>query len=473
MSEFRQADLLTYGLRSGDAVGDHSIAVARVLRRLAGEVRIWVSHPPGPVPDDIAPLVRQIHYADYPGGADLTFLQYPLWFPLAEHFRRAGGVRLMWYHGVTPPRLWAAGERDLLRNGEVRSELAWYAHAVAAASPFIAGELHGHSGYPRERIQIVPLGVDLARFAQPPDRHALADLRRQWRIQDKRVLLYVGRVAGNKRIDLILQALARLLPVHPDLHLLVLGDTQDGTVTQALTASLQALAYSLNIAHAVTFTGRVPAVAPFLHLADIFVQPSEHEGFGVPLVEAMAAGAPIVAGASGALPWLLGADAPDAAPSGLLFTPGDAGALAEQLRTLLEDPARAAELVRRGRARAAAFGLDAFTRGIEGLVQQAQTAAASPLAAPHGFVDAPLYTAADIALRDYRVRSTQPVVGPLVEWARINSMSHLKEAYLDRVVEQQVNFNRVAARHLLELRAEVDDLLAEVAAQAAARGLRS
>lgn len=468
--EMRRADILAYSLRSGDATSNHIFALARRLRRHAQEVAIWVNYPPGPLPAEIGPLVRQAHYADYPGGADLTLLQYPLWFPLAERFRQATGARIFWYHGVTPPKLWPAAERDFMRNGEVRTELAWSAHCVVATSPFTADELAGHAHYPRPQIRVVPLGVDARAFARVPAPGELDALRRRWHVEGKRVLLYVGRVAANKRIDLALEALTRLLPKHRDLHLLVVGDTQDGTVTRTLAASLQAQARDLGVAQAVTLTGRVPQIEPYFHLAEVYLQPSEHEGFGVPLIEAMAAGVPVVAGASGAMPWLLdtlaldgtGLDAANggahAAPAGLLFTSGSSADLARQVGRLLADPALHRDLVERGRARAEDFSMARFETAVDGVVAVALGAhknAGADLSVPPV---PPLLRAADVALRDYRVRSRLPGLGRAIEWLRVHSTTHFKEAYLDRIVEQQVNFNRLAARHLLELRAEIEQM---------------
>ncbi len=209
----QSADILVYRLAGGDATGQHTFDLARLLDKAGVAVRILSNYGVGPAPADIRPWAQQVDYAGYTGDADLTILQYPLWFPLAERLRRAKGARIFWYHGVTPPTLWAAeAGRDLLRNGELRTELAWYAHLVVATSPFTAAELVRHAGYPREQIRVAPLGVDIAAFAAPTAQAELERLRVRWGIQDKRVLLYVGRVAGNKRIDLLIQALVRIGP---------------------------------------------------------------------------------------------------------------------------------------------------------------------------------------------------------------------------------------------------------------------
>jgi hypothetical protein len=66
-------------------------------------------------------------------------------------------------------------------------------------------------------------------------------------------------------------------------------------------------------------------------------------------------------------------------------------------------------------------------------------------------------------MRSYRVRSAAPVVGPLIEWVRAAGTSHLKEAYLDRIIERQVAWNRQAANEVAALRAELAQLRAEIA----------
>jgi hypothetical protein len=160
------------------------------------------------------------------------------------------------------------------------------------------------------------------------------------------------------------------------------------------------------------------------------------------------------------MPWLLGTD--DGAPSGLLFTPGSSEELALQLSKLLADGTLRASLVEQGHMRVKDFRLDRFDAAV-GETLAAVAAAQEQRSRPAGegplpFVQDPLFRQADIALRSYRTRSHLPLVGRLVEWVRANSMSHFKEAYLDRVVEQQVNFNRLAARELIGLRAEIDEL---------------
>lgn len=458
----RTCDILTYALHNGDATSQHTFELARTLAAIGIRPTIHSHLTPRDLPTDIRPIAQQTAYAAYTPAADLMILQYPLWFPLAERFRQAQGARVFWYHGVTPPEHWPVPEeRDLLRTSQVRTELANYAHLSVAASPFTAAELRLHARVPADRLRIVPLGVDIDAFSAQPNAAELRALRKRWKLDGKRVLLYVGRIAGNKRIDLLIDALAHLSRDHADLHALIVGDDSDGVATQALASSLRKQAHELGVARRITFTGRVAELAPYYHLAHLFVQPSQHEGFGVPLVESMAAGTPVIASASGAMPWLLGAghdsDAGDGM-AGLLFSPGDAGDLAGRIAELLSRPARYEQLVARGRQRAQVFNQQTFRARAAVTVCEAIELHAASASVPEATQDrSALYAEADTMLRDFVVPSRLPVLGQRIAWARTAATVHFKEAYFDRVMEQQVSFNRALAAKIEELARAVDE----------------
>lgn len=460
---FHTADILIHGVRSGDATSHLIFDLARTLGAEGVRLQILCDQYIGALPGDVEPLVRHTDYAAYTPTAELTILQYPVWFALAERFRQATGAMLFWYHGITPPALWQGGaDREILQIAQARSELVWHAHLAVATSPFTAQELHQHSGYPMERIRVIPLTVPVETFRQRPPAAQLAQVRAQWRLNGKRVLLYVGRIASNKRIDLLVTALAELKPTFPDLHLLVVGDTNNSAVARDLSARLRDQATSLGLTDNVTFTGRVEVVEPYYQLAEVVVQASQHEGFGAPLLEGMAAGVPVVASASGAMPWVLEGERGEVGAAGLLFQPGAASDLARQVARILTEPALRQSLVERGARRVAEFTVERFQQRVRSLlVELAELAQAPPPIAmrPHN----PLYEFADVALRGYRVRSHIPILGRLVEWVRTNSTTHLKEAYLDRIIEQQVNYNRLLADEIERLRTEVEVLRTELA----------
>ncbi len=464
-----QIDILVNALQNGHAVSQHTFDLARALQP-PHAVRLLSQDPPRRLPADLAPLARQASPANLAQPVDLTILQYPLWYPLAERWRERPGHRLFYYHGVTDPALLGAStqnalnkalnnadDRAVLRNSLVRSELCWQADRVVCTSPFTARELHAHSGYPLEQIEILPPAVDLNAF-QPQSQQAKPP---------PTTLLFVGRIAAHKRLDLAIDALADLAPTHPSLRLLIVGAYDSSPASRSLHKALLALSQARGVAERVTFTGRVDSVVPYFEQADIYLQPSDHEGFGVPLVEAMAAGLPVVASASGAMPWVLGREVvgreisdeehPDKehpGDAGLLFAPGDGHALRTQIERLLTDAALRVQLRKAGLRRAQDFSLNTFALRARALVADVLDSEPTKALLPAS----ELLDLADTAYRDFRVRSGLPLVGPLVAWLRRQSTTHVKEAYLDRIIEQQVNYNRRLAREIEQLRAEVEAL---------------
>ncbi len=354
-----------------------------------------------------------------------------------------------------------AADQALLRNARQRTDIVWQAALAVCTSPFTALELAQLTQYPSERTHIVPLGIDISHFTTLGDPQQLGTLRTRWNLHGKRILLYVGRIAEHKRIDLLIDALAQLHADLPDLHALIVGDVAASTATRDLHKTLSAQAVAKGVEQVITFTGRVETVTPYYQLADLYVQPSQHEGFGAPLGEAMAAGIPVIASASGAMPWVLDANLVDKEAAGILFTPGDSSDLARQIKHLLADPAQRSALIGRGKARVADFGLAPFEAHVQSVIAAARTWAQQVPPAP-SVPPSPLYAAADVALRGYKVRSSLPGLGRLIEWVRINSTSHLKEAYLDRIIEQQVNYNRQMAQEIAHLQAQVETLAREI-----------
>lgn len=459
---FRTADLLSLTMRTGDATSQHIFDVARFLQAEGIRPRLYSNYAYGPLPEDLRELVQQADYADYQPTSNLLILEYSNWSPLAERIRDHQGAKIFSYHGVTPPALWGSeAGREGLRIAEVRTQLAWFAHLALTVSPYMREELHRNSGYPLERIRVVPFGLPLDHLQTPPPPAQLDALRARWGLHGKRVILFIGRVAGNKRIDLAVSATSKLIAAGETVHLLVVGNKDGNPAERELAAKLAAQAAELGIADHVTLTGRVDQVEPYYSLADVLVLPSLHEGFGVPLVEAMAVGVPTVASASCALPWILNAESGEEQAAGLLFTPGNADDLARQIGHILQEPGLREQLIERGKARAAEFSPDRFVANMRSVLAEVATLAQSPTPAeqhPMG----QLYQQADVALRNYKVRSGIPFVGRLIEWVRRNSTTHVKEAYLDPIIEQQVNFNRQVADEILQLQGEIRHLQAEI-----------
>jgi glycosyltransferase involved in cell wall biosynthesis len=149
---------------------------------------------------------------------------------------------------------------------------------------------------------------------------------------------------------------------HPGLQLLLAG--ADGPAKPAVLAARAAL--PAGIQKRVHVAGYVDERmrATLLSRASVFAYPSLYEGFGFPLIEAMAAGTPVVAGNAGAIPEVAGDGA-------VLVDPSDVDAIAEGLTRVLDDPALAESLVRAGRRQAAGYSWRRAAEGLTALYHRA------------------------------------------------------------------------------------------------------
>ncbi len=191
-----------------------------------------------------------------------------------------------------------------------------FAHAIVANSIAAAGRLQ-HEGIPTRRIRVISNGIQCDRFASARTARPIS------------TILTVANLRKEKAHEVLFDAIARLAPRHPSLRLRVAGDGPRA-------AELRALAASLGIADRVAFLGHREDIDALLHEADAFVLPSRSEAFPNSVVEAMAAGLPVVAAGVGGLLELI-----DSARNGVLVPADDSVAMAAALDALIADPARA------------------------------------------------------------------------------------------------------------------------------------
>jgi glycosyltransferase involved in cell wall biosynthesis len=219
------------------------------------------------------------------------------------------------------------------------------ADAVVALSRGVGDELARMIPGVAGRLSVIPnAGMDHGAAPPPADATAAAD-------GDGPVLVACGRLVHQKGYPVLLRALARVRERVPA-RLRILGE---GPLRQ----ELGELAASLGIGDAVSWEGFQPDPARYMAAADVFVLSSEYEGFGNVIVEAMAAGAPVVA-----------TDCPygpgeilEGGRHGVLVPPDDPAAFADALLRVLGDPALRARLRDAGRARARAFAPAAVAAG--------------------------------------------------------------------------------------------------------------
>jgi glycosyltransferase involved in cell wall biosynthesis len=218
---------------------------------------------------------------------------------------------------------------------------------VHTGAQSVADEIVEHFTAPPERVRVVPPGIGALTPAQP------------FRLPSGRpYILGLGTAEPRKDFPGLICAFGEVASAHPDVDLVIAGPA--GWAEDRLVAAMAASP----VRDRVHRLGWVEETGPLLAGASVFAYPSLYEGFGLPPLEAMAAGVPVVASAAGAVPEVVG----DAA---VLVPPGDAAALAQALAAVLDDSAAREELVKAGRRRAAGFTWAAAGDGLLGLYRDA------------------------------------------------------------------------------------------------------
>ncbi len=215
-----------------------------------------------------------------------------------------------------------------------------------------ANELTAHTKLPADRLRVVPYGVD---HPHPePDPEELLDVLHRYNLVDTRYVLWVGSLEPRKGVGALVAAMARLVARDKSTVLVLAGYT--GWQHEKLISADDRAVLGSRLRE----VGRVrqPELESLYAGATVFAFPSLHEGFGLPVLEAMSAGVPVVASDIPALREVSG----DAA---VLVPPGDSEAWAEALGSVLDSPARQAELAGAGRRRATNFS---WTRTAEATV---------------------------------------------------------------------------------------------------------
>ncbi len=218
--------------------------------------------------------------------------------------------------------------------------LARASDALIAVSPEVRDDLVELGIAPAEKIAVIRLGLDLeARLAAPPD--AREALRGDLGIGAQTFLVaWLGRMTEIKRADDLLRAFAQLQSNVPDSGLLVVGDGP-------LRGELEALARELGVAEHCYFTGFRSDVGAIYAASDVVVLTSANEGTPVSVIEAQAAGRPVVSTDVGGV-----RDVVEDGVSGFVVAPGDMDAVAERLADLARQPDLRERMGREGRTRA-------------------------------------------------------------------------------------------------------------------------
>jgi glycosyltransferase involved in cell wall biosynthesis len=325
----------------GDAIGDSARRVRELLRADGHASELYALT----IDDDLRGDVLPFGDAGATRG-DVTIFHFALPSPMTAPFAALSGARVLQYHNITPAHFFADYSPALFRLAALgRRELQSLAGRVDLAlgdSEFNRQELEALGFAP---TGVLPIAVNTERITGAPRRPALEKILGDGLMN----ILFVGRIVPNKKIDDHIR-LAEVYKRYVDSHYRFIFVGRSDAVP-AYYAQVRALVSELKmLPDRFWFTGPVPDedLGAFYRWADAYVSLSEHEGFCVPLVEAMAADVPVLAYAAGAVPETLGG-------AGVLFSPKDLEVAAEMLGMLVYDRPLRARVIEGQRQRLADF----------------------------------------------------------------------------------------------------------------------
>jgi glycosyltransferase involved in cell wall biosynthesis len=355
-----RVDQVIPSLASRDAIGVHSLNLRDALRVAGIDSDIYY----GSFTPDVQHEGRPVIELGRAGRDRWLLYQASIGSPVYDIFAARREPKLVNYHNITPAALLRDWEPNVAYEAALgRTQLARLApqsRFAVADSAFNESELRS-LGY--EGTAVVPLLIDMQAKSPEPDPALAALMARRKEREGGADLLYVGKISPHKAPhDLVkmLDVLRRVYDPAARLHLVgsPLGETYE--------PALRAFITEVGLDDAVFLPGSVTGaeLEAYLQAADVFVTASDHEGFCVPLAEAMGHGVPIVAYGVTAVPETVagaGLVLPDKAP--LPF--------ASAVGRVLSDAALRDVLSRAGRERAAGFDLAASTERFVELVRTA------------------------------------------------------------------------------------------------------
>ena len=296
----RRVHQLLAALAYGDAIGDEALAIQRHLRAAGWDSDIFAER----VHPRMAHLARPLaQYPEVSGPDTVCVYHFSIGSAAGRMIYHAPDRLVAIYHNITPARFFLGFHPHLVGlTHHGRRELSAFAPRTELAlgdSEYNRRELE-EAGFARTGVlQIV---LDLARYRRPP-----SEVTRRLFADGRTNVLFVGRVIPNKKVEDLIAAFAAYRRRDPASRLLLVGDYR-GHERYYARLRERAASLSLSLADDVVFTGHVEHddLLACYAASHLFLCLSEHEGFCVPLLEAMVFGLPVVAYDTGAVRETLG-----------------------------------------------------------------------------------------------------------------------------------------------------------------------
>ena len=294
--------------------------------------------------------------------------------PYAPHgIARIGFAELLKLWRRRMPLIWHARRNDEMIAGLLLRTLGWPLKLVftsaaqrhhTALTRWLIRRMDAiiatsvlSAGFLKREATVVMHGVDTDRYAPPPDRAAAFA---EAKLPGRYAIGCFGRVRAQKGSNVFVDAMCRLLPRYPDFTAVIVGAVVPEQ--QGFANDLKARIEAVGLQSRIVITGEleIEQVQRWYQRLTIYAFTSRNEGFGLTLIEAMAAGAALVASRAGAAEFVV-----EDGVTGVLTPPGDVDALVAALEPLMRDPASAAAMGMRARARVVEkFSLDTEANAI-------------------------------------------------------------------------------------------------------------
>ena len=328
---------------TGDAIGDSARRVRNLLRDMGHESDIYALTIDEDLRDEVRPFADPASKR-----GDLTIFHFALVSPLTAEFARLPHGRVLQYHNVTPAHFFAPYDTNIFRlallSRQDLSTLVGHTDAALGDSEYNRRELEA-LGF--TNTGVFPIAIDTGRITTAPRRPALEAVLREDGFVN---FLFVGRIVPNKKIEDHIKLAEHYKRYVSESYRFIFVGRTDGVPRYFNT--IQALIADFRMPPGrFLFTGPVPDadLATYYRMASVYISLSEHEGFCVPLLEAMAADVPVMAYASTAVPDTLGG-------AGVQFAPKDLEFASELLAELACNDSLRTQVIAGQRRRLADFG---------------------------------------------------------------------------------------------------------------------
>ena len=348
-----QIDQFVHTLQYGDAISNEALSIKRSLEKLGHKSEIYSVN----THEKLKGIPKKM--SDFLGSRDGLILHYSISSPQNQvYLDQTGLKRFLIYHNLTPPKWFAAYNQrvtaDLIKGKEELPNLIKATDVCLADSTFNAKELNEFGA---ENPQVLPLLIDPHKW----DKEANPGILNAIRASNGINLLHVGRLAPNKCIEDIIKA---FYFYHHKLdktsRLWLVGHDTD---TEIYSFELRNLIEELRLKEFVFMVGSVSdeELKAFYEACDLYLCMSEHEGFCVPLIEALHFKMPVIAFNSSAIPETLGA-------AGVLVDKKDPLEIALIIKNIVSDSELKSQFAMQAEIQLKKFSLDVFERNLKSLV---------------------------------------------------------------------------------------------------------